>query len=195
MSDSAQIFPTNARQQGVCVFCGSSPGTHPQFVDAASELGALLALGKFDVIYGGGAEGCMGALADGALAEGGRVTGVAPPFLGSVERRHPHLSHFEPVPDLTTRTLRMLSLSSAAIVLPGGTGTLDEFLEVLTLKRFALVKHPVLVIDVAGFFAPLQALLQHLIDTGFAGSEQMSLYQLLGDPPAGVRALRSLVAE
>ncbi|HWS70199.1 MAG TPA: TIGR00730 family Rossman fold protein [Steroidobacteraceae bacterium] len=179
---------------GVCVFCGSSTGTHPQYIEIARQLGALLAREDFEVIYGAGADGCMGALADGALAQGGQVIGVAPPFLGSVEHRHPRLTRFEPVADLATRKLRMLSLSAAAMVLPGGTGTLDEFLEVLTMKRLALVQHPLLVIDVAGFFRPLQSLLQHLIDTGFAGPEQMSLYQLVGDPADGVRALRAALA-
>jgi uncharacterized protein (TIGR00730 family) len=182
------------QRPGVCVFCGSSSGTHPQYVDAARQLGALLAIENFDVIYGGGADGCMGGVADGALAEGGRVIGVAPAFLGSAERRHLNLTHFEPVTDLAERKLRMLSLSGAAMVLPGGTGTLDEFLEVLTMKRLALVQHPLPVIDVAGFFRPLQSLLQHLIDTGFAGPEQMSLYQLLDDPVDGVRALRVALA-
>ena len=182
------------QRPGVCVFCGSSSGTHPQYVDAARQLGALLAIENFDVIYGGGADGCMGGVADGALAEGGRVIGVAPAFLGSAERRHRHLTHFEPVADLAERKLRMLNLSAAVIVLPGGTGTLDEFLEVLTMKRLALVQHPLLVIDIAGFFRPLRALLQHLVDTGFAGAEQMSLYQSVDGPTAGVQALRAQLA-
>jgi uncharacterized protein (TIGR00730 family) len=144
------------QRPGECVLCGSSSGTHPQYVDAARHLCALLAIERFDVIYGDGGEGCMGGVADGALAEGGRVIGVSLAFLGSEERRHRYLTHFEPVADLAERKLRMLSLSAAAMVLPGGTGTLDELLEVLTMKRLAPVQYPLLVIDEAGFYRPRQ---------------------------------------
>jgi hypothetical protein len=175
---------------GVCVFCGSYPGFNPAYIAAARELGALLATEGFDVIYGGATDGCMGALADGALSRDGQVTGVAPPFVNALEHRHRGLTHWEGVASLAQRKLRMLDLSKGVIVLPGGTGTLDEFLEVLTMKRLALVLHPLIVIDVAGFFRPLHSLLQHLIESGFAGSEQLSLYRIVADPPSAINALR-----
>jgi uncharacterized protein (TIGR00730 family) len=176
--------------RGVCVFCGSWPGTSPAYGAAARELGTLLADDKYDVVYGGSSDGCMGILADAALARGGRVIGIAPPSLGSVERLHKGLTRFEPVRDLAERKLRMLEFSVGAIVLPGGTGTLDEFLEVLTMKRMAMVQHPLIVIDVEGFFQPLEALLTHLIATGFMSEAQRSLYQVVADPAAALRALR-----
>jgi uncharacterized protein (TIGR00730 family) len=175
--------------RGVCVFCGSWPGTSPAYAAAARELGTLLADAKFDVVYGGSSDGCMGVLADAALARGGQVVGIAPPTLGSVERLHKGLTRFEPVRDLAERKLRMLSLSVAAIVLPGGTGTLDEFLEVLTMKRMAMLQHPLIVVDVEGFFRPLQALLTHLIATGFMSEAQRSLYGVVEDPAAALRML------
>jgi len=178
-------------RRGVCVFCGSWPGTSPAYAAAARELGTLLVDGKYDVVYGGSSDGCMGVLADAALARGGRVIGIAPPSLGSAERLHKGLTRFEPVRDLAERKLRMLDLSVGAIVLPGGTGTLDEFLEVLTMKRMAMVQHPLIVIDVEGFFQPLEALLTHLIATGFMNEAQRSLYQVVADPAAAVRALEA----
>jgi uncharacterized protein (TIGR00730 family) len=176
-------------RRGVCVFCGSWPGNNPAYAATARELGELLADAEFDVVYGGSSDGCMGLLADAALARGGQVIGIAPPSLGSVERLHKRLTRFEPVRDLAERKLRMLTLSVAAIVLPGGTGTLDEFLEVLTMKRMAMVQHPLIVIDVEGFFQPLEALLTHLIATGFMSEAQRSLYRIVGDPAAAVRVL------
>jgi predicted Rossmann-fold nucleotide-binding protein len=143
-------------RRGVCVFCGSCPGTSPVYAAAARELGTLLADAKLDVVYGGSSDGCMGVLADAALAE---------------------------------RKLRMLSFSVGAIVLPGGTGTLDEFLEVLTMKRMAMVQHPLIVVDVEGFFGPLEALLTHLIATGFMSEAQRSLYSLVEDPAAALGVL------
>jgi uncharacterized protein (TIGR00730 family) len=176
---------------GVCVFCGSLPGANPAYAGAARELGALLAEADFDVVFGGSSDGCMGMLADAALARGGEVIGIAPPSLGSAEKLHKKLTRFEPVRDLAERKLRMLDLSIGALVLPGGTGTLDEFLEVLTMKRMSMVRHPLILIDVQGFFRPLDALLMHLIATGFMSETQKSLYQVVGEPAAAVRALRA----
>ena len=180
--------------QGICVFCGSRSGSDPRYLDAASELGTLLAEQRFDLIYGGSADGCMGAIADAALSNGGRVIGVAPRFLGSLETRHGGLTRLDAVEDLATRKLRMLSLSVGVIVLPGGTGTLDELLEVLTMKRLTLVRHPVIVVDVAGFFRPFTALLDHLISSGFAGREQRTLYRLVDDPASAVGMLHTSLA-
>ncbi len=112
------------------------------------------------------------------------------PSLGSVERLHKGLTRFVPVSDLAERKLRMLEFSAAAIVLPGGTGTLDEFLEVLTMKRMSMLQHPLIVIDVEGFFRPLEALLTHLIATGFMSEAQRSLYRIVEDPAAALRVLR-----
>jgi uncharacterized protein (TIGR00730 family) len=184
----------SAPRPGVCVFCGSMPGSDPRYADAAELLGAQLADGGFDVIYGGSADGCMGAVAAGALARGGRVVGVAPPFLASVEHRHAGLTRFETVRDLAERKMRMLSLSAAVLVMPGGTGTLDEFLEVLTLKRLALVRHPLVVLDIGGFFQPFDALLRHLVDTGFAEPEQRALYCMAAEPAAAMRLLATALA-
>jgi uncharacterized protein (TIGR00730 family) len=175
---------------GICVFCGSWPGNSPAYGAAARELGTLLADAKFAVVYGGSCDGCMGMLADAALARGGEVIGIAPPSLGSVERLHKGLTRFEPVRDLAERKLRMLELSVGAIVLPGGTGTLDEFLEVLTMKRMSMLQHPLILIDVQGFFRPLDALLSHLIATGFMSEAQRSLYRTVAEPAEAVRLLR-----
>jgi uncharacterized protein (TIGR00730 family) len=175
---------------GICVFCGSWPGNDPAYAAAARELGTLLAAARFALVYGGSCDGCMGIVADAALARGGEVIGIAPPSLGSAERLHRGLTRFEPVRDLAERKLRMLDLSVGALVLPGGTGTLDEFLEVLTMKRMSMVQHPLILIDVRGFFQPLEALLSHLIATGFMGEAQRSLYRTVANPAAALEALR-----
>jgi uncharacterized protein (TIGR00730 family) len=131
----------------------------------------------------------MGALADGATRAGGSVIGVAPAFLLDGETRHPALARFEQVADLATRKLRMLELSDAVVVLPGGTGTLDELLEAMTMKRLGLIRHPIVVINTDHFFGPLLEQLQQMVRHGFADNAQMQLLNLVNEPATAVRVL------
>lgn len=148
----------------------------------AAELGTLLARAGHPVIYGGSANGCMGALADAALAAGGSVTGITPVHPVSAERRHERLTRLEVTADLAARKLRMFELSTAIVVLPGGTGTLDEFLEALTMKRLGLLPHALVAVDSGGFYAPLRKLLRGLVATGFAQQDQLDLIQFVARP-------------
>ncbi len=163
----------------VCVLCGAAGGAAPEFAAAAGELGGLLARQGCEIVYGGSSSGCMGALADAALAAGARVIGVVPAQLISAERPHERLSEVEVTVDLAARKLRMFARSDAIIALPGGTGTLDELLEALTMKRLGLLAHPTAVVDVRGYFAPLLALLDHCIEEGFADRAQRGLIDVL----------------
>ena len=165
----------------VCVLCGAAAGAAPEFAAAAGELGDLLARQGCQIVYGGSSSGCMGALADAALAAGGTVVGVVPAQLISAERPHERLSEVEVTVDLAARKLRMFARSDAIIALPGGTGTLDELLEALTMKRLGLLAHPTAVVDVRGYFEPLRALLDHCIEEGFADRAQRNLIDFLPD--------------
>jgi uncharacterized protein (TIGR00730 family) len=168
-----------ARPLRVCVFCGASSGNDPQFATAATELGAGLARLGHQVIYGGSINGCMGKLADAVLAANGKIAGVLPAQLIETEQRHPGVADIEIVEHLAARKLRMFARSDVVIALPGGTGTLDELLEALTMKRLGLIAHPIILVNVADFFVPLLAFLEHIVANGFAGTSQRDLMRVM----------------
>lgn len=152
----------------VCVYCGSSTGDEPQFRRAASELGGALAKAGIGVVYGGGRVGLMGLLADAALAAGGTVTGVIPASLITAELAHKRLSELVVVDSMHARKREMAARADAFAILPGGIGTLDETFEILTWKQLGLHGKPILILDVAGYWAPLLTLFDHIIAHGFA---------------------------
>jgi uncharacterized protein (TIGR00730 family) len=174
-----------ARAIRVSVFCGASTGTDPQFAAAATELGTALARLGHQVIYGGSVNGCMGKLADAVLAANGKIAGVLPAQLIDTEQRHPGVADIEIVENLAARKLRMFARSDVVIALPGGTGTLDELLEALTMKRLGLIAHPIILVNVADFFAPLLVFLEHMVANGFAKPSQRDLMRVVpGVKPA-----------
>lgn len=174
--------PAGPAARTVCVYCASSRSSHPDYRDAAERLGKVLADAGITVVYGGGAVGSMGALADGALAAGGRVIGVLPQFMADLEWGHPGLSELQLVEDLRTRKHVMLSLSQAAIALPGGSGTLEELLEAITLKRLGLYLNPILLVNTRGFFTPLIEVLQRAVDEHFMDPRHLKMWQVVAIP-------------
>lgn len=148
----------------VCVFCASSPGSDPAITDATVALGRLLAEREIELVYGGGAVGLMGLVADTVLEAGGAVTGVIPTGLFSREVGHRGLTTLEEVDTMHQRKSRMYELSDAFIALPGGFGTLEELAEVLTWNQIGLLAKPVGVLDVGGFWQPLLALFDTMVD-------------------------------
>ena len=147
----------------VCVFCASSPGTDPAITDATVELGRLLVERDLELVYGGGAVGLMGLIADTVMEGGGRVTGVSPRNLFSREVGHTELTVLEEVDTMHVRKARMYELADAFIALPGGFGTLEELAETLTWNQIGLLKKPVGVLDVGGFWQPLLHLLDSMV--------------------------------
>ena len=185
MNSSAPDTPARS----VCVYCASSRSSHPDYRDAARRLGRVLAQGGVTVVYGGGAVGSMGALADGVLAAGGRIIGVLPQFMAELEWGHPGLTELQLVEDLRTRKHVMLTMSQAAIALPGGSGTLEELLEAITLKRLGLYLNPIVLINTRGFFTPLVQLLQHAVDEHFMDPRHLQMWQLVDTPEEVLAAL------
>jgi uncharacterized protein (TIGR00730 family) len=152
----------------LCVYCGSSPGIDPSYRTAAAQLGTLLARSSVELIYGGGRVGLMGVLADAALGAGGRVTGIIPRHLHDREVAHPGVSDMVVVGSMHERKQRMFELADAFAVLPGGLGTLDETIEILTWRQLGLHDKPVIIADIAAYWAPLLGLIEHVIADGFA---------------------------
>ncbi len=149
-----------------CVFCGSSSGYSPVYVDAARELGRTFAKNGIGLVYGGAHVGMMGALADAALAEGGHVTGVIPESLVAREIAHTQLSDLRIVATMHQRKALMADLSDAFIALPGGFGTLDEFCEVLTWSQLGIHAKPCGLLNIAGYYDPLLALFDRAMSEG-----------------------------
>ncbi|MGZ8994369.1 MAG: LOG family protein [Burkholderiaceae bacterium] len=162
-------------QNAVCVFCGSQPGRRAEYVAAAREMARLLAQSGLELVYGGGHVGLMGALADAALAHGGRVVGVIPEHLMRPEVAHQRLTELIVVDSMHTRKQTMARRSHAFIVLPGGFGTLEEMFEMVTWLQLRLQGKPVALLNVAGYFDSLLQFLKHSVGEGFIRREHQDL--------------------
>ncbi|MGA9867800.1 MAG: TIGR00730 family Rossman fold protein [Acetobacteraceae bacterium] len=173
----------------VAVFCGSRPGLLPDFRAAATSLGHGLARAGLRLVFGGGRIGLMGALADAALAAGGEVIGVIPEFLTRLEVAHSGLTELVITDSMHSRKSRMYELSDAFVVLPGGLGTLDEALEVITWRQLGLHDKPILLCDVAGSAAPLVAAIEAAIERGFATPAMRALFVVTEGVEATLGAL------
>ncbi len=168
----------------VCVFCASSPGRDPRLAEAASGFGALLARRGLTVVTGGGHVGLMGAVADGALAEGGAVHGVITRALEEREVAHRGLTSLEVVETMHERKAAMSGRADAFVMLPGGFGTLDEFFEALTWTQLGIHAKPCGVLDVAGYFEPLVDFVARAVDLGLVRPEHRDLVVVDPDPGA-----------
>lgn len=168
--------------QRICVFCGSSVGADPRYVEAARATGAYLARQGLGIVYGGGHVGLMGALADAALAAGGEVIGVIPHALVARELAHPGLTTLHVVATMHERKARMSALADAFLVLPGGLGTLEELFEVWSWAQLGAHTKPCGLLDVAGYWQPLLALVDHLQRQGFLAAADRALL-LVDDAP------------
>ncbi len=155
----------------ICIYCGSSPGTDPAYMESAREMGTLIAARGLKLVYGGGDVGLMGAAADAALAAGGEVIGVIPQDILNKEVGHGGVSELYTVSSMHERKMKMASLSDAFIALPGGIGTLEEIIEVLTWSQLGFHTKACGVLNINGFFDPLFQLLDHMVDKRFLKPE------------------------
>lgn len=158
----------------LAVFCGSKKGNNPLYIQHAAGLGKMLAEKNIMLVYGGGKVGIMGSLADAVIDNGGKAIGVIPHRLVEWEHQHENLTQLMVVEDMHTRKKRMYELCDAALILPGGFGTLDEFFEMLTWNQLAIHNKPIFILNTAGFFNHLMLHIQQLDKEGF-------LYEPLGE--------------
>jgi uncharacterized protein (TIGR00730 family) len=173
----------------LCVYCGSSGEVDGRYRKAASELGARLGEARIGLVYGGGRVGLMGLLADAVLAAGGEVIGVIPARLRDAELAHHGATELVVVDTMHERKRVMAERADAFAVLPGGVGTLDEFFEILSWKQLVLHGKPILLVDIAGYWAPLRALLDHIVAHGFARPQTRELVQVVPTVAALMTAL------
>jgi len=183
----------------VCVYCGSSAGSDPAFVQAAKTLGKLMAQSKVRLIYGGGSVGIMGTLANAVIENGGKATGIIPEFLARRERPEPLRNDLIITRDMHERKRRMFDEADAFVALPGGIGTLEELVEQLTWVQIGQHRKPVLLANIQGFWDPLRDLLDHMEKLGFIyGDVQADM--LIADRPEDIlpklrEAVRALADE
>jgi uncharacterized protein (TIGR00730 family) len=173
----------------LCVYCGSSGAVETRYREAASELGARLAAAGIELVYGGGRVGLMGLLADAALATNGKVTGIIPRRLLDAEVAHPGVTELVVVDSMHDRKRLMAEEADAFAVLPGGIGTLDELFEMLSWKQLELHDKPILLVDIGGYWAPLRALLDHIVVNGFARPQTRRLLHVVPSVSALMAAL------
>lgn len=163
----------------VCVYCGSSAGADPAFAQAAEALGRNFSENDVGLVYGGGGIGLMGICARTVMAEGGHVTGIIPAFLQTDEIAYEGVSDLQVVATMHERKQRMFEHSDAFLALPGGIGTLEETIEMLTWAQLGRHNHPILLLNINGFWDPLISLFDHMIDQGFVQSSIRGQYAVV----------------
>jgi len=159
----------------ICVFCGSSAGSRPEYRACAEQLGAELVRRNIALVYGGGNVGLMGAIADSVLQAGGKAIGVIPEHLMAHEVGHKHLTKLHIVHSMHERKALMADISDAFIALPGGFGTLEEFFEVLTWSQLGLHRKPCGIVNVLDYFTPLLEMLDHAVEERFLKAQNRAL--------------------
>ncbi|NIW35232.1 MAG: TIGR00730 family Rossman fold protein [Gemmatimonadetes bacterium] len=174
--------------ENVCVYCASSTQADTRYQEAAERLGRLLARHGMTVIYGAGGVGSMGKLADGALAEGGRVVGVIPRFMKDLEWYHREVREIVEVDDLHGRKRELLREADAVVALPGGSGTLDELIEAISLKRLGSFTGPIVMVNVGRFFDPCIELLERCIEERFMDPRHREMWQVVAQPEQVIEA-------
>jgi uncharacterized protein (TIGR00730 family) len=170
----------------VCVFCGSSTNVAEVYQQSAALLGTALGQAGMDLVYGGGHVGLMGIVADAALAAGSRVTGIIPRFLEEFEVGHEGLDELVITETMHNRKQLMYERADAFVTLPGGLGTFDETIEVITWTQLGLSSKPVILVNVDGYWDPFLALIRHSIAKGFAKPEHEAILSIVATPEEAI---------
>lgn len=175
----------------VCVYSASSTKITPAYFEAAEELGRLLAKQHIRLINGAGSIGLMRSVADAVLTAGGEVTGVIPRFMVEQEWQHTGLTRLIEVESMHERKQLMANLSDAVIALPGGCGTLEELLEIITWKQLGLYLNPIVILNTCGFFDPLLSMLERAIDENFMRRQHGDIWHVARNPEEAIKLIHS----
>ncbi|HEY6510380.1 MAG TPA: TIGR00730 family Rossman fold protein [Burkholderiaceae bacterium] len=178
----------------LCVYCGSRPGANPAFMRSAEQMGTAIGRRGWQLVYGGGRVGLMGALADAALAAGAEVHGVIPRSLMQREAGHTGLTRLQVVETMHERKHLMAERTHAFVALPGGIGTFEELFEVWSWRHLGYHQRPLGLLDVAGYFQPLLAMVRQAEHDGFVTNEQLAMVTLRESPDALLDAIEDLAA-
>jgi len=179
------------RKPSICVFCGSSHGSRPQYAAAAAKLGTLIGEAGFSLVFGGGNVGLMGDTARAAHAAGAPILGVLPSFLRHLEQPLKTAEELIVVPDMQQRKAIMLERSDAFVALPGGLGTFDEIFEVLSTAQLQVHRKPLVLVDTEGYFSTFVPLIARIVREGFAIRSIENFYRILPTPEAAMEFVRA----
>lgn len=177
--------------QNICVYCASSTQIDASFFDAADRLGKILAREKLSIVCGGGSLGLMAKLADSALEAGGKVIGVIPSFMCDENWHHQHLSELIVTQSMHERKEKMTEMSDATVALPGGCGTLEELMEVITWKQLGLYSKPIVIVNTNGYYDNLIAMLHRAVEDNFMRELHRDLWVVVSEPEEVVAAIRN----
>jgi len=175
----------------ICVYCASSTQVKPSYFDATARLSRIIADANLSVVYGGGSKGLMGQLADSTLEAGGRITGVIPRFMCDVEWNHTNLTELILVDTMHERKEKMAIMADAVVALPGGCGTLEELLEVITWKRLGIFSKPIVIVNLEGYFDALILMLNRAVDEHFMRAEHRRMWVIVETPEQVLEAIKN----
>ncbi|TAF65367.1 MAG: TIGR00730 family Rossman fold protein [Cytophagales bacterium] len=179
----------NETTKKVCVYCASSPLIDEVYFKNTEKLAKLLVQKQVEFVFGGGAKGLMGQLADTVIAEGGKITGIMPHFMRELEWAHEKVQQFHFTQTMHERKQRFLEGIDAIITLPGGCGTLEEVLEVITLKRLGLFDKPIILLSIGDFYKPLEEMLEKCISEKFMTEEHRNIWHFVKEPEEVLQVL------
>ena len=177
--------------QSVCVYCASSSKVDAIYFEAAKQLGKLIARNNLRCIYGAGNQGLMGTIADSVLDAGGKVTGIIPRFMYEEGWHYERLQDIEITNSMHERKARMASLSDAVIALPGGCGTLEELLEIITWKQLGLYLNPIVILNINHYYDPLLELLRNAMNENFMRPQHAKMWAVADTPEEAIRLIHA----
>ncbi len=175
----------------ICFYCASSAQVDPVYFEATERLARILVREGVNFVYGGGAIGLMGQLADTVLAEGGSIKGIIPKFMDDVEWTHPGVSEIVFTETMHERKAKFLENVDALIALPGGTGTLEELFEAITLKRLGLFTKPIVILNTKNFYAPLKEMLERCVRERFMKAKHLEMWAFVDEPEEVLPAIHN----
>lgn len=179
--------------QKICVYCGSSSQVNQIYFEAAASLGKLFAKESISLVYGGGSLGLMGEIATSALNAGGNVIGIIPRFMCDEKWNHSGLTNLIQVETMHERKQMMANIADAAVALPGGCGTLEELLEIITWKQLGLFTKPIIIVNLDGYFNPMLEMLKKTVDEQFMRQEHCQMWEVVETPEKVIEAIHHSV--
>lgn len=176
----------------ICVYCSSSPKIAPAYFEATARLAERLVADNWEIVFGGGSHGLMGKLADVALAKGGKVQGIMPKFMRDVEWAHAGVEDFIFTESMHERKAKLIANTDALVALPGGTGTLEELFEAITLKRLGLYLKPIVILNTNNFYQPLKEMLEKCIAENFLSARSLQAWRFVDQPEKVLPAIADM---
>ncbi len=178
----------------LCVYCASSAKVNPAYFRATESLAKIFVKNNVDIVYGGGSVGLMGRLADTILKEGGNISGIMPKFMKDIEWAHPDVEDMVFTETMHERKAKFLEGVDGLVALPGGSGTLEELLEAITLKRLGQFNKPIVILNTNGFYSPLQAMLEKCVWERFMEERHLQMWKMVAEPEEVLFALKNAKA-